>query len=161
MPRMSTSSVGQPSQAASFSSMRSTSRLLVPVAGSVSTAMAWRVAAGLSATKRMLSGPKVIGPTEVSFGVPVRSPYPTACSELRIAIVALPTGPGFLCIVAFIISAAADGQLPEVEPMQYQVISTDNHINEPPGTYVDRVPTALRDKAPRILRGEDGGDGWS
>jgi predicted TIM-barrel fold metal-dependent hydrolase len=23
--------------------------------------------------------------------------------------------------------------------MQYQVISTDNHINEPPGTYVDRV----------------------
>jgi predicted TIM-barrel fold metal-dependent hydrolase len=45
--------------------------------------------------------------------------------------------------------------------MQYQVISTDNHINEPPGTYVDRVPQALRDKAPRILRGEDGGDGWS
>ncbi|HZS15508.1 MAG TPA: amidohydrolase family protein [Candidatus Dormibacteraeota bacterium] len=45
--------------------------------------------------------------------------------------------------------------------MQYQVISTDNHINEPPGTYVDRVPKALRDKAPRIMRGPDGGDGWS
>ncbi|HXA28441.1 MAG TPA: amidohydrolase family protein [Candidatus Angelobacter sp.] len=45
--------------------------------------------------------------------------------------------------------------------MQYQVISTDNHINEPPGTYVDRVPAALRDRAPRIMRGPDGGDGWS
>jgi predicted TIM-barrel fold metal-dependent hydrolase len=45
--------------------------------------------------------------------------------------------------------------------MQYSVISTDNHINEPPGTYVDRVPRHLRDKAPRMLRGADGGDGWS
>ena len=45
--------------------------------------------------------------------------------------------------------------------MEYKVISTDNHINEPPGTYVDRVPKALKDRAPRILRGEDGGDGWS
>ena len=45
--------------------------------------------------------------------------------------------------------------------MQYRVISTDNHINEPPGTYVDRVPKHLREKAPRMLRGADGGDGWS
>jgi len=45
--------------------------------------------------------------------------------------------------------------------MDYKVISTDNHINEPPGTYVDRVPKALRDKAPRMMRGADGGDGWS
>lgn len=45
--------------------------------------------------------------------------------------------------------------------MQYKVISTDNHINEPPGTYVDRVPKHLRDRAPRLIRGEDGGDGWS
>jgi len=45
--------------------------------------------------------------------------------------------------------------------MDYRVISTDNHINEPPGTYVDRVPKALRDKAPRMMRGDDGGDGWS
>lgn len=45
--------------------------------------------------------------------------------------------------------------------MEYRVISTDNHINEPPGTYVDRVPKALKDRAPRVLRGADGGDGWS
>jgi predicted TIM-barrel fold metal-dependent hydrolase len=45
--------------------------------------------------------------------------------------------------------------------VQYKVVSTDNHINEPPGTYVDRLPKHLRDKAPRMMRGADGGDGWS
>ncbi len=45
--------------------------------------------------------------------------------------------------------------------MEYKVISTDNHINEPPETYVDRLPKHLKDKAPRIMRGDDGGDGWS
>src|SRR5262249_48643703 len=45
--------------------------------------------------------------------------------------------------------------------VEYKVISTDNHINEPPGTYVDRLPKALKDRAPRIMRGDDGGDGWS
>jgi predicted TIM-barrel fold metal-dependent hydrolase len=41
-----------------------------------------------------------------------------------------------------------------------RVISADCHINEPP-TVFDRVPAALRDRAPRMLRGSDGGDGWS
>jgi predicted TIM-barrel fold metal-dependent hydrolase len=41
-----------------------------------------------------------------------------------------------------------------------RIISADCHINEPP-TVFDRVPEALRDRAPRMLRGEDGGDGWS
>jgi predicted TIM-barrel fold metal-dependent hydrolase len=45
--------------------------------------------------------------------------------------------------------------------VEYRVISTDNHINEPPGTYVDRVPEHLKDKAPRMMQGADGGDGWS
>ncbi len=45
--------------------------------------------------------------------------------------------------------------------VDYRVISTDNHINEPPGTYVDRVPKHLKDRAPRMMRGADGGDGWS
>jgi predicted TIM-barrel fold metal-dependent hydrolase len=45
--------------------------------------------------------------------------------------------------------------------MKYSVISTDNHINEPPGTYVDRVAGDLKEKAPRMMRGADGGDGWS
>jgi predicted TIM-barrel fold metal-dependent hydrolase len=41
------------------------------------------------------------------------------------------------------------------------VISTDNHINEPPGTYVDRLPLHLRERAPKMVRAADGGDGWS
>jgi predicted TIM-barrel fold metal-dependent hydrolase len=45
--------------------------------------------------------------------------------------------------------------------MEYRVISTDNHINEPPGTFIDRLPGHLRDRAPRVMRGADGGDGWS
>jgi predicted TIM-barrel fold metal-dependent hydrolase len=46
--------------------------------------------------------------------------------------------------------------------MQYTVISADNHIIEPPGTFVDRVPAALKDKAPRVLPSPTkGGEGWS
>ena len=41
-----------------------------------------------------------------------------------------------------------------------RVISADCHINEPPHVF-DRVPSEYRDRAPRIMRGEDGGDGWS
>jgi predicted TIM-barrel fold metal-dependent hydrolase len=45
--------------------------------------------------------------------------------------------------------------------MQYRVISADNHILEPPTLFIDRVPARYRDQAPRIVRGKDGGDGWS
>ncbi len=45
--------------------------------------------------------------------------------------------------------------------MPYKVISADCHINEPPGTFVDRVPGHLKEKAPRIVRAQDGGDNWS
>jgi predicted TIM-barrel fold metal-dependent hydrolase len=41
-----------------------------------------------------------------------------------------------------------------------RVISADCHINEPP-TVFDRVPAEYRDRTPRMMRGEDGGDGWS
>jgi predicted TIM-barrel fold metal-dependent hydrolase len=41
-----------------------------------------------------------------------------------------------------------------------RVISADCHINEPP-TVFDRVPAALKERAPRMMRGADGGDGWS
>jgi predicted TIM-barrel fold metal-dependent hydrolase len=45
--------------------------------------------------------------------------------------------------------------------MKYQVISADNHIIEAPNTFADRLPAAYRARAPQILRGVDGGDGWS
>src|SRR4051812_43824171 len=41
-----------------------------------------------------------------------------------------------------------------------RVISAACHINEPPWVF-DRVPAALRERAPKLRRGEDGGDGWS
>jgi len=44
--------------------------------------------------------------------------------------------------------------------MSDRVISADNHVNEPPHVF-DRIPEAMRDRAPRMLRGADGGDGWS
>ena len=44
--------------------------------------------------------------------------------------------------------------------MEYQVISADSHINEPPGTFVDRVPAKLRDRAPHVVETPDGGQGW-
>ena len=45
--------------------------------------------------------------------------------------------------------------------MEYKVISTDNHIIEAPTTFTDRMPSEFKDRAPRIMRGADGGDGWS
>ena len=45
--------------------------------------------------------------------------------------------------------------------MEYTVVSADNHIIEPPHVFTTYLPDEYRDRAPRILRGEDGGDGWS
>ena len=41
-----------------------------------------------------------------------------------------------------------------------RVISADCHINQPPDVF-DRVPAEYRDRAPKMKRGLDGGDGWS
>ncbi len=42
---------------------------------------------------------------------------------------------------------------------RYQLISGDSHVNEPPGLWVDRVPAALKDRAPRIEHFDEG-DAW-
>jgi predicted TIM-barrel fold metal-dependent hydrolase len=41
-----------------------------------------------------------------------------------------------------------------------RVISADCHINEPPHVF-ESVPAKFKDRAPRMMRGADGGDGWS
>ena len=38
------------------------------------------------------------------------------------------------------------------------IISSDSHITEPPGTYVDRIDHKYKDKAPHIVRDEKKGD---
>lgn len=45
--------------------------------------------------------------------------------------------------------------------MPYNVVSADNHILEPRDLFVTRMPKQFRDRAPRVVRGADGGDGWS
>jgi predicted TIM-barrel fold metal-dependent hydrolase len=42
---------------------------------------------------------------------------------------------------------------------RYRLISADSHVNEPPDLWVDRVPSALRNRAPRMQR-FDQGDAW-
>jgi predicted TIM-barrel fold metal-dependent hydrolase len=45
--------------------------------------------------------------------------------------------------------------------MHYDVISADNHILEPRDLFTTRLPKEFRDRAPRVMQGTDGGDGWS
>jgi len=42
--------------------------------------------------------------------------------------------------------------------MAKPVISADSHVTEPPGTYVDRIDRAFRDRAPRMVHDEKLGD---
>ena len=48
--------------------------------------------------------------------------------------------------------------MPTVLPER--IISADCHINEPPHVF-DGLPEKLKSRAPKMLRGADGGDGWS
>jgi predicted TIM-barrel fold metal-dependent hydrolase len=43
----------------------------------------------------------------------------------------------------------------------FKVISADNHVNEPRDLFLKRFPKHLQDKAPRVMEGADGGEGWS
>ena len=45
--------------------------------------------------------------------------------------------------------------------MTLNIISADNHVMEPPGTFVERVPAALKERVPRFVQALDGGEGWS
>ena len=42
---------------------------------------------------------------------------------------------------------------------RYRLISADSHVNEPPDLWTERVPAALRERAPRIERFDEG-DAW-
>lgn len=45
-------------------------------------------------------------------------------------------------------------------PSPTRIISADCHINEPPHVF-DSIPASMKDRAPKMMRGTDGGDGWS
>ncbi|MSQ61104.1 MAG: amidohydrolase [Dehalococcoidia bacterium] len=42
----------------------------------------------------------------------------------------------------------------------YTVISADGHVETPPEAWVKYVPKQYRDRAPRLIKVEDGGEGW-
>ena len=48
----------------------------------------------------------------------------------------------------------------EVASIDYPIIDADAHVNEPPETWQDRVPAALRERAPKVVH-TDRGDVWS
>ena len=39
---------------------------------------------------------------------------------------------------------------------EYRLISADSHVNEPPDLWTERVPAAMRDRAPRIEHFDEG-----
>jgi predicted TIM-barrel fold metal-dependent hydrolase len=43
---------------------------------------------------------------------------------------------------------------------KYQVISGDGHLETPPDRWVQHMPEKYRDRAPRLVKLEDGGEGW-
>ena len=44
--------------------------------------------------------------------------------------------------------------------IDFPILDADAHVIEPPDTWQPRMPAKLRDRAPRVLRMEDGGDAW-
>jgi uncharacterized protein len=51
------------------------------------------------------------------------------------------------------------GTTEQTKGRRYRVISGDSHFNEPPDLWTERVPAAMKDRAPRVERFEEG-DGW-
>jgi predicted TIM-barrel fold metal-dependent hydrolase len=52
--------------------------------------------------------------------------------------------------------------LPDPEPRErhYTIVSVDDHVVEPAHVFVDRLPSAYRDRAPRIIEDDDGQQFW-
>lgn len=57
--------------------------------------------------------------------------------------------------------ATAPRQDDPIAALGIKLISADNHINEPRDLFIKRFPAHLKDKAPRVIEGKDGGEGWS
>ena len=44
--------------------------------------------------------------------------------------------------------------------MQYDIVSADSHIIEPPDLWEKWLPTEFRKRAPQLVKDEEGGDAW-
>jgi predicted TIM-barrel fold metal-dependent hydrolase len=43
----------------------------------------------------------------------------------------------------------------------YQLVSADSHLELPPTLWVDRLPANMRDRGPRVVKLDSGGEGWA
>ena len=48
----------------------------------------------------------------------------------------------------------------EVASIDYPILDSDTHVNEPPDLWLDRIPARFKDRAPRIVKTEQG-DIWN
>ena len=44
--------------------------------------------------------------------------------------------------------------------IKHRMISSDNHVFEPPDLWTSRIEPKFRDRAPRVVRKDDGSDWW-
>ena len=44
--------------------------------------------------------------------------------------------------------------------MEYRIIDCDQHVIEPPDLWEKWLPTRFHDRAPKLVKDEDGGDAW-
>ena len=44
---------------------------------------------------------------------------------------------------------------------EYHIIDADSHTSEPPNVWQDRVPRALKDRAPKMITTDQGLSAWS
>jgi predicted TIM-barrel fold metal-dependent hydrolase len=44
--------------------------------------------------------------------------------------------------------------------VEYRLVSADSHVNEAPDLWESRLPSRLRERGPRLVRGDDGQDVW-
>ncbi len=49
---------------------------------------------------------------------------------------------------------------PEPRPRRYTIVSVDDHLIEPPDLFEGRMPTALADRAPRVVQTDEGAEMW-
>ena len=49
---------------------------------------------------------------------------------------------------------------PEPRPVQYTLISVDDHLVEPPGMFEGRLPARWQDQAPRVVETPEGHQVW-
>ncbi|MDH5239046.1 MAG: amidohydrolase, partial [Acidimicrobiia bacterium] len=49
---------------------------------------------------------------------------------------------------------------PDQRRVRHRIVSVDDHLIEPPDLFEGRMPSALRNRAPRVVTASDGRQAW-